>query len=87
VRRRPSHYICDHVWLTTQPVEEPPQSAQLDDILRLVGIDRMLFSPDEPHWDFDHPDDAFRLPQTPQERAMILHDNAVEVFRLEGPAA
>jgi predicted TIM-barrel fold metal-dependent hydrolase len=81
--RRPSEYIRDHVWLTTQPVEEPPQSAQLDDILRWVGIDRLLFSTDYPHWDFDHPEHAFRLPLTPQARAMILRENAIEVFRLE----
>jgi predicted TIM-barrel fold metal-dependent hydrolase len=87
LKRRPSDYIRDHVWLTTQPVEEPPLSSQLDDILRWVGIDRLLFSTDYPHWDFDHPEYAFRLPLTPRERAMILRDNAVEVFRLDGPTA
>lgn len=81
--RKPSEYIRDHVWLTTQPVEEPPLSAQLDDILRWVGIDRLLFSTDYPHWDFDHPDYAFRLPLAPAERAAILRDNAVALFRLD----
>ncbi|MBR3372340.1 MAG: amidohydrolase [Rhodobacteraceae bacterium] len=84
LKRRPSEYIRDHVWLTTQPVEEPPLSSQLDDILRWVGMDRLLFSTDYPHWDFDHPDYAFRLPLSPGDRALLLRENAVKLFRLDG---
>lgn len=86
LKRKPSEYIRDHVWLTTQPVEEPPRSSQLDDILRWVGMDRLLFSTDYPHWDFDHPDYAFRLPLPAEERAMLLRDNAVRLFRLDETA-
>ncbi|MFC7705469.1 amidohydrolase family protein [Plastorhodobacter daqingensis] len=82
LRRSPAEYVRDHVWLTTQPVEEPPQSSQLADVLRWVGMDRLLFSTDYPHWDFDHPDYAFRTPLTPAEKAMLLRDNAVAVFGL-----
>ena len=82
LKRTPAEYVRDHVWLTTQPVEEPPQSRQLDDVLRWVGMDRLLFSTDYPHWDFDHPDYAFRVPLAPEHKAMILRDNAVALFRL-----
>jgi uncharacterized protein len=83
LKRSPMEYVRDHVWLTTQPVEEPPQSRWLDDVLRWVGMDRLLFSTDYPHWDFDHPDYAFRTPLSPEERRMLLHDNAVSLYRLD----
>ncbi|MBN8290984.1 amidohydrolase [Rhodobacter sp. NTK016B] len=82
LKRRPAEYVRDHLWLTTQPVEEPPKSSQLSDLIDWIGIDRLLFSTDYPHWDFDHPDYAFRVPLTPEQRAKLMHDNAVEVFNL-----
>jgi len=82
LKRRPTDYVRDCVYLTTQPVEEPPVNRHLSDILRWVGTERLLFSTDYPHWDFDHPDHAFKVPLTPQERRAILRDNAVKLFRL-----
>lgn len=82
LKRRPADYVRDHIWLTTQPVEEPARSSQLSDLIEWVGIDRLLFSTDYPHWDFDHPDFAFRVPLSPADRARLMHDNAVGVFGL-----
>ena len=55
--RPPSEYVNEHFWFTTQPMEEPPHGGQLAKLIE-AGLlaDRLLFSTDYPHWDFDAPD-------------------------------
>ena len=55
LKRLPSEYIREHIWVTTQPMEEPERPHQLLDILEWIGWDRVLYSSDYPHWDFDDP--------------------------------
>ena len=55
VKRPPSEYVREHVWFTTQPMEEPGSSAALLDLFDRIGWDRLLFATDYPHWDFDDP--------------------------------
>src|SRR5207248_10584529 len=62
LRRRPSEYVREHVWLTTQPVEEPDRPGQLLQVFERVGRDRLLFATDYPHWDYDDPTAAFPAP-------------------------
>jgi len=82
VKRPPSEYIRENVWFTTQPIEEPENNRHLLDTLRWVGTDRLMFSTDYPHWDFDDPRYAFKVPLSPTERARIFRDNAKSVYRL-----
>jgi uncharacterized protein len=82
LKRLPSEYIRDHVWLTTQPLEEPPNRAHLVDLIKWIGWDRLLFASDYPHWDFDDPDHAFRFEMTEQEKRMLFRDNALHVYSL-----
>jgi predicted TIM-barrel fold metal-dependent hydrolase len=82
LKRKPSEYFRDHVWLTTQPVEEPPVTKHLNEVLRWIGPDRLLFSTDYPHWDFDHPDRAFRVGLSPEAKSGILRDNARALYGL-----
>jgi predicted TIM-barrel fold metal-dependent hydrolase len=82
VKRPPSEYISENVWFTTQPIEEPENNRHLLDTLRWVGTDRLMFSTDYPHWDFDDPRYAFKVPLSPTERAQIFRDNAKRVYRL-----
>jgi predicted TIM-barrel fold metal-dependent hydrolase len=52
--RPPSAIIRDHVRMTLQPVDGPPDPAPLRSILRHIGSDQMLlFSTDYPHWQFE----------------------------------
>jgi uncharacterized protein len=82
LRRRPSEYIRDHIWLTTQPMEEPESRQHLNETMSAVGWDRLLFASDYPHWDFDDPFRAFPA-SVPRDRAReILSQNARSVFRL-----
>ena len=48
--RAPSDVIREHVYVTTQPVEEPPDPHQLLELLRNLDMDeRLLFATDYPH--------------------------------------
>jgi predicted TIM-barrel fold metal-dependent hydrolase len=58
LKRAPSEYVREHVWLTTQPVEEPHKPQQFVQLLDQYGdmVDHILFASDYPHWDSDDPD-------------------------------
>ena len=83
LQRAPSEYIRDHVWLTTQPIEEPDDP---DDFLRTVEhaqlADRLLFATDYPHWDFDAPSQALPRGLSKETRADILAGNACGLYGL-----
>lgn len=82
VKKRPSDYVRSNVWLTTQPIEEPENNRHLYDVLSWIGHDRLMFSTDYPHWDFDHPEFAFKVPLEPAEKEAILRGNAMSLYRL-----
>lgn len=81
--RAPSEQIRDHVWLTTQPMEEPEVNRDLYDILNWMGDDKLMFATDYPHWDFDHPEYAFKVPLDPALKHAILAGNACKLYGLE----
>jgi predicted TIM-barrel fold metal-dependent hydrolase len=58
LQRRPSEYLADHFWFSSQPMEEPENLGWFDDVYRLfeetVGH-KLMYSSDYPHWDFDEP--------------------------------
>ena len=87
VTRPPSEIVREHVRLTLQPVDEPPDPEQLAIVIEQLGSDRMLlFSTDYPHWHYDG--DAV-LPRglPPGLLRRILVDNALETYpRLAEPA-
>jgi hypothetical protein len=72
LRRPPSEYLREHFWFTTQPIEEPENPQDLAGIMELVGYDRLMFSTDYPHWDFDHPQRAFKVQLTEAQRARAV---------------
>jgi len=83
VKRPPSEYVREHVWFTTQPIDEPDKPEHLVDTMKWIGFDRIMFSTDYPHWDFDDPARVFaRLKLTAQQRAMLLRDNARALYGL-----
>ncbi len=76
VRRPPSAYIRDHIRFTLQPIDSPPSSAQLLQVLGQLGSDEMvLFSSDYPHHQFEGGDVLpAALPVSLSEK--ILYENA-----------
>ena len=80
LKRRPSEYIREHVWVTTQPMEEAEKPAHVIDSMEWIGWDRILFATDYPHWDFDDPRTAMpRLDAA--KRTAIFSGNAAAVYR------
>ena len=82
LKRPPSEYLREHFWFCTQPMEEPEDPAHLQDILGWIGWDKMMYSSDYPHWDYDDPRVALNFRMTPPQRAGILRDNAKALYRL-----
>jgi len=83
LRRRPSEYVKQSFWFTTQPMEEPESAEHLRQVIEWIGIDRLLFSSDYTHWDFDDPRYAFRTPLSDEERRKIFNTNARAVYRFD----
>jgi hypothetical protein len=79
LKQLPSEYIRRQVWLTTQPMEEPPDREHALDLMDWIGWDRLLFASDYPHWDFDEP--SRMLPEIDaQRRQQVFMDNALSVY-------
>ncbi len=80
LKRLPSEYVAEHVWLTTQPLEMAPRREQTIEMLRWFdGEHRLLYSSDYPHWDAD--EIAFvssRLPAAWHRR--IFFENAMDFY-------
>jgi hypothetical protein len=83
LKRPPSEYVREHVWFTTQPIEEPDDPQHLADIIGWLGWDRLMFSTDYPHWDFDHPQEVLKFKMTEAQKAMVLRDNAKALYGLQ----
>jgi predicted TIM-barrel fold metal-dependent hydrolase len=81
LKRLPSDYIRDHVWLTTQPMEEPEPREHLRDTIEWIGWDRLLFATDYPHWDYDDPARALGLKVSQAEREAFFMGNAASLYR------
>jgi predicted TIM-barrel fold metal-dependent hydrolase len=82
IKRPPSEYLREHIWFTTQPIEEPDDPAQLVEMFDWIGWDRMLFSTDYPHWDFDDPQYAIKFKMSDAQKQMLMRDNARALYRL-----
>ncbi len=54
VDRPPAEIVRSNIRLTVQPIDAPPDPADLDRVIEQIGSDEMLlFSTDYPHWQFD----------------------------------
>ena len=82
LRRLPSEYIDAHIWLTTQPMEEPAHPEHFRQLLEQLAMDdRLLFATDYPHWDFDAPDRALPIKLPPSLKRKIMAENAWRLYR------
>jgi predicted TIM-barrel fold metal-dependent hydrolase len=77
----PSAYLSRNVRFTTQPLDEPPEAAMLNEFLELLDAGQtLMFSSDYPHWDTDEPRFILnsRIPAELRER--IASETARECF-------
>jgi hypothetical protein len=88
LKRLPSEYVREHVYLTTQPMEEPHKARQFMQLLDQFGdaVDHLMFATDYPHWDADSPDEAFPVPLPDELARKIYFQNAANLYSLAGPA-
>jgi len=82
LKMAPSEYIKKHFWVTTQPMEETENPDHLLEVMNWIGFDRIMFSSDYPHWDFDDPFVSLPPSLTQQQRDMIYAGNARALYRL-----
>jgi predicted TIM-barrel fold metal-dependent hydrolase len=82
LKRPPSEYIRRHIWYTTQPIEEPERPADLLHLIDWIGWDRLLFSTDYPHWDFDDPRHAIKVKLTEAQKQKLFRGNAKALYGL-----
>lgn len=78
--RPPSEVIRQHVWLTTQPMEEPEKRRHLHDVIEWIGIDRLLFATDYPHWDYDDPEWSLPVRLGEEARQDLFLRNALKLY-------
>jgi predicted TIM-barrel fold metal-dependent hydrolase len=81
LKRAPSEYIRESVWLTTQPMEEPQPRAHVLDAIDWIGWDRLIFATDYPHWDYDDPTQVLPMPLPEQQRHDFFFNNAMNLYR------
>jgi predicted TIM-barrel fold metal-dependent hydrolase len=88
LQRAPSEYVRDHFWFTTQPIEEPESERQFSELwaqfVRAGMRERLMFSSDYPHWDWDAPDAAIPVTMPDEDRDAIFRLNPLSCYsRLE----
>jgi predicted TIM-barrel fold metal-dependent hydrolase len=84
LKELPSTYFRDHFWFTTQPIEEPDNPDDLMESYKMTGVlDRIMFSSDYPHWDFDAPDRSLPTSLTKEQREAILGGNACRCYGID----
>lgn len=83
LRQAPSEYVRQNIWVTTQPIEEPERPHDLLSTLEWIGVDRVMFSTDYPHWDQDDPRFAFKVPLPEPWKRKIFHENARRLYGLD----
>ncbi|MEM7131862.1 MAG: amidohydrolase family protein [Chloroflexota bacterium] len=82
LKRPPSEYIRENIWISTQPMEEPNQRHHFHQLLEQLNMnDKLLFATDYPHWDFDSPDRAIPVKLDKELERNIMAENARNLYR------
>ncbi len=83
IKKAPSEYVSKHFWFTTQPLDEPERAEDLPAVFQDIGTDRIMFSTDYPHWDFDDPKFVVnKLGLKPDVAQQIFTGNAKALYNL-----
>ncbi|ALS21793.1 MULTISPECIES: amidohydrolase family protein [Paenibacillus] len=80
----PSEYILNRIYFGSQPIEMPKQTQHLKAVFDMAnGYDQFMYASDYPHFDYDDPSIAYRMPFLDKEaKAKFLAGNAMKVFNL-----
>jgi hypothetical protein len=80
LKRKPSEYIRDHIWWTTQPMEDPERREHLFELIEWIGWDKLLFATDYPHWDYDDPSRVLPAGVSDANREAFYLGNAKKLY-------
>jgi predicted TIM-barrel fold metal-dependent hydrolase len=84
LERKPSEYLLDHFWFSTQPAVEPESPGDLQEVWdQFAGFglaDRLMFSSDYPHWDMDSPFESLPQGLSRAQQGAILYGNAAALY-------
>ncbi|MGX1161342.1 hypothetical protein FBY31_0284 [Arthrobacter sp. SLBN-100] len=84
LQRKPSEYLKEHFWFSTQPLEEPERPDMLEGVFGMFEdsgfADRLMFSSDYPHWDYDSPYESVPESFPEDRRRRILGENASKLY-------
>jgi len=83
LKKAPSEYLREHIWVSTQPMEEAEEPEHLIDTMNWVGWDHIMYASDYPHWDFDDPMLALPPSLDDKRRAQLFSENARALYRLD----
>jgi predicted TIM-barrel fold metal-dependent hydrolase len=83
LKRAPSEYMREHIWVSTQPMEEPERPEDMLKTIEWIGPERIMFSTDYPHWDQDDPRYAFKVRLPDDWARLIYRENAQALYRLD----
>lgn len=83
LERKPSEYIRDHVWLSTQPIDEPEDPQHLFEMIEEFCTENVLYASDYPHFDFDSPDSSFPARMPGKMKQNIMLNNGKRFFKLD----
>ena len=80
LKRHPTEYFAEHIRMTTQPLDRPPDKEQLISVLEMFdGEHTLCFSSDYPHWDGDEISYISEwLPSSWHPR--VFRENAIELY-------
>ncbi len=82
-KRPPSDYMREHIRLTTQPLDAPPEGEALRQIIEQLDSEEMLLlASDYPHWHYDAPVEALPVQLEESLLKKILVENARAWYRL-----
>ena len=84
IKRPPSSYLRESVYMASQPVEEPERRGHLARLFEEAPwlADRLVFASDYPHWDADSPEEAFPSTFDMDLRHRIYCENGRELYGL-----
>ena len=87
LERKPSEYVKEQFYFTSQPMAEPDETQHLAWWMEMFdGANNLMFSTDYPHYDFDSPDELFTMIRghfDEETLAKVFGGNAARVFDLE----
>jgi predicted TIM-barrel fold metal-dependent hydrolase len=84
LKKKPSEYMAD-MYYTTQPMETTDNAKILELTFEMINAkERLMFSSDYPHWDFDLPSLIYDQPFLDEdEKRAILGGTAQKLFKLD----